>query len=166
MASDHTLLLLRHAQAADFVPGGRDHERPLTDYGIDQAREVGDAIRARGLTIDQVYCSTATRTRQTWNALGLNSPCEFTDDIYNAGSDSLREQVLLIEEQVRTAMIIGHGPGLPRLAVELAGPDSDQRSLDVINSRYPTATLARIDLPGPWSELQVGRLSWVRLGSR
>ncbi|QDP95185.1 histidine phosphatase family protein [Microlunatus elymi] len=164
MAGKHTLLLLRHAQAAEYAGGVRDHERPLTDRGIEQATEVGNAIRAEGVSIDQVLCSSATRTRQTWSALGLDSKIEFSDEIYSAGSDTLLESARLLDEEVVTAMIIGHGPALPRLAVELAGPGSDQRSLDVINSRYPTATLAAYEVDVPWADLQVGRLLWLRLG--
>ena len=164
MASEHTLLLLRHAQATEYGGGFRDHERPLTDHGIEQAAEAGNAIRARGLSIDLAVCSSAVRTRQTWSALALDCPVEYSDDVYNAGSDSLLELVRLLDEEVGTVMIIGHGPGLPRLAVELSGPGSDQRSLDVINSRYPTATLAEFTIDVPWAEVQVGTLQWVRLG--
>ncbi|HEY9291412.1 MAG TPA: histidine phosphatase family protein [Microlunatus sp.] len=164
MARVHTLLLLRHAQASDSAVGVRDSDRSLTDYGIDQAVEVGNAIRGRGLSIDLVLCSSAIRTRQTWSALGLDSKVEFSDEIYNAGSDTLFELVGQLDEQVGTAMIIGHGPGIPRLAVDLSGAESDQRSLDVINSRFPTATLVEIEVDVAWADLQVGRLSWLRLG--
>lgn len=164
MASEHTLLLLRHAQAADFSPAGGDHERQLTDHGLEQAEAVGNAIRSRGLQVDHAACSAAMRTRQTWNALGLDATCEFTDEIYNAGSDALLELVRLLDEEVGTAMIIGHGPGLPGLAAQLAGPDSDQRARDTVNSRYPTATLCCFSVSGSWADLQIADLSWVRLG--
>jgi phosphohistidine phosphatase len=162
--TDHTLLLLRHAQAAEFAPGRGDHERPLTDYGIEQAEAVGSAIRSRGISIDHVICSSALRTRQTFHALGLDATCEFTRDAYNAGSESLLELVRLLPEEVGTAMLIGHGPGVPALASDLAGPGSDQRSVDVLNSRYPTATLASIEIVGSWADLSVGRLDWLRVG--
>lgn len=160
----HQLFLLRHAQAADSASGTRDHERPLTDYGIEQASAVGGALRARGVKIDRALCSSATRTRQTWNALGLDADVEYSDDIYNAGSDSILELIRLLDEGFGTAMIIGHGPGLPTLAAQLAGPESDQRSLDVINNRYPVATVSEYEIDGRWADLHTGRLVWLRLG--
>lgn len=161
--ADHRLLLLRHAQAADSVPGLRDHERPLTDYGIEQAASVGTALRSRGTRIDRVLCSSATRTRQTWNALGMDAEVEYSAAIYNAGSDSILESIKLLDEDVRTAMVIGHAPGLPALAAQLAGPGSDQHALDVISNRYPVATVSEYEIDGHWPDLEVGRLSWLHL---
>lgn len=163
--ADHRLLLLRHAQAQELASGLKDHQRPLTDYGIEQATAVGGALRSRGVTIDRALCSSAVRTRQTWSALGLDAEVDYADEIYNAGSESILELIRLLDEQVGTAMIIGHGPGLPTLAAQLAGAGSDQRALDVINSRYPVATVAEYEVDVPWRDLQVGRLSWLRLGS-
>lgn len=160
-----TLLLLRHARAVDFAPGRGDHDRPLTDDGVEQATAVGAALRARGVSVDRVICSSATRTRQTFNALGIDAECDVTDDAYNAGSDTLLELLRSLPEDVGTALLIGHGPGLPALAAELAGPGSDQRALDVVNSRYPTATVSCYEIDVPWADLQVGRLAWLRLGS-
>ncbi|MBO0812669.1 MAG: histidine phosphatase family protein [Microlunatus sp.] len=160
----HRLLLLRHAQAVDYSSGLRDQERPLTDHGIAQATAVGTALRAHGVKIDRVLCSTALRTRQTWNALGLDAEVDYQDAVYNAGSDAILELIRLLDEGIGTAMIIGHGPGLPTLASQLAGPGSDQKSLDVINSRYPVATVSDYRIDGPWADLQVGRLDWIRPG--
>lgn len=164
IADGHTLLLLRHAQAVDYAPGLADHERPLTETGIEQAEATGNAIRARGLRVDRVLCSSAMRTRQTWSALGLDAEVEFTDLIYNAGTETLLGEIRLLDEAVGTAMIIGHGPGLPALAAELAGPGSDQRAVDIVNSRYPTATLAEFRISSRWADLTEAQLTWIRLG--
>jgi phosphohistidine phosphatase len=161
----HRLLLMRHAQAVDGAGALGDHERPLTEYGIEQAEAAGEALRARGTEVDMVLCSDALRTRQTWAALGIDAECEPTREVYNAGSDTLLELIRLLDEEVGTAMIIGHSPGLPALAVDLAGPDSDVAARDTVNSHYPTATLTEFEIAGTWAELQIGRLSWLRLGS-
>lgn len=164
MTAIHTLLLLRHAKAVDSTAGRRDHERPLSEQGLEQATQAGAAMRDRGLAPDLVLCSDATRTRQTWEQLDLAGEVEFTDAVYNAGSDALLDLVRMLDEAVATAMIIGHGPGLPQLAVDLAGSESDRHAVDVIAGRYPTATLTEFAVDGPWTDLQVGRLDWVRLG--
>jgi len=161
--ADHRLLLLRHAQAADYASGVTDYERPLTDFGIDQATAVGGALRARGIQIDQVLCSSATRTRQTWNALGIDSAIEYSDALYNAGSETIRDEIRSLGEEVGTALVIGHGPGLPTLAVQLAGPGSDPRLCDVLYTRYPVATLSEFGISASWADLQLGRLTSLRL---
>ena len=56
------LWLLRHAEAADGVP---DDARPLTERGIQQARDAGLAIRALGITIDTCMASPKVRAQQT-----------------------------------------------------------------------------------------------------
>jgi phosphohistidine phosphatase len=163
--AEHRLLLLRHAQAVDVVPGLPDHERPLTDYGIEQATAVGAALRAHGTKIDNVLCSSATRTRQTLAALGLDTHVDDTDELYNASSQAILALIRLLEDEVSTAMVIGHAPGLPSLAVQLAGQGSDTRALEVINNRYPTATITEYEMDAPWAEAEVGRLLWLRVGS-
>jgi len=163
--AEHRLLLLRHAQAADYASGVKDHERPLTDFGIEQATAVGGAIRARGLTIDRVLCSSATRTRQTGNALALDAPIEYSDALYNAGSDAILDEIRLFDEKIGTALVIGHGPGLPGLASLLAGPGSDAFSLDFVISRYPVATLSEFEIDTTWADLHVARLVHLRPGS-
>ena len=54
--------LLRHAEAADGSP---DEERPLTDKGRDQARWVGEALRALGVEVDACLASPKVRAADT-----------------------------------------------------------------------------------------------------
>lgn len=164
MASTHTLLLLRHAQAQDLSPGLRDHERPLTDYGIEQAESVGDALRSHSIHIDHVICSSAVRTRQTWSALGIDAEMDLSDEAYNAGSETLLGLIRRLGEDIGSALVIGHGPGLPTLAADLAGPGSDQHATNSVNTHYPPATLALYEVDARWNELQTARLVWLRLG--
>lgn len=160
----HRLLLMRHAEAVEGAGARGDHERPLTEYGIEQAAAAGAALRVRGFAPDVVLCSDAVRTQQTWASMGLEAEFTPTREIYNAGSDTLLEILRLLDEEIGSAMIIGHGPGLPALASQLSGPGSDQPSLDLINRGFPTATVAEISIEVPWAEVQVGRLVWLRMG--
>jgi phosphohistidine phosphatase len=71
-----TLVLLRHAKAA-YPSGVADHDRPLAPRGIREAELAGDWLRANLPTIDEVLCSTATRTRQTVTHAGGAALVEF-----------------------------------------------------------------------------------------
>ena len=56
------LWLLRHADAADGTP---DDERPLTERGVAQAQDAGQALSVLGVTIDTCLSSPKLRAVQT-----------------------------------------------------------------------------------------------------
>lgn len=160
----HRLLLLRHATTEDFRPGYADRDRRLTEQGSREAAEVGAWLREQGVTVDQVLCSSAVRTRQTLDGLDLAAPAEFADSLYSGGSDTILESVRLLEEDVRTALVIGHSPAVPGAVRDLADPaTSDPGSLTTLDRRYPPATLAVLEFTEPWSELTTAGLALLRL---
>ncbi len=61
------LYLIRHADAAPAGTQGirDDAERPLTDIGHKQARDVGDGLRKRDITMEKLVTSPFLRARQT-----------------------------------------------------------------------------------------------------
>lgn len=160
----HTLLLLRHAKAADLASGRTDHQRPLTEWGEQQAIAVGQRLRSSGLTVDLALCSTARRTRETLAGLGLGDlPVELDDRVYEAGVDTLTELIQAVPEQVQTLLLIGHAPAVPALAADLAGPGSAPGAVIELNRRFPTATMARIELDREWAGSGAGRLQELYL---
>jgi phosphohistidine phosphatase len=56
------LWLLRHGDAADGSP---DAERPLTSKGEEQARAVGEALKALGVGLDACLTSPKVRAAET-----------------------------------------------------------------------------------------------------
>ena len=68
---ERTLLILRHAKAVRESAGG-DRARPLNDRGLANASAVGRWLLAEGLIPDRVLCSTAARTRQTWQQVAAS----------------------------------------------------------------------------------------------
>lgn len=160
----HTLVLLRHAQAVDYASGRTDHQRPLTDKGRTQAARVGRALGDRGVHVDSALCSSSTRTRETLDGTGLLCPAEYSDAIYNASSDTIVEEIRGVDESVGTLIVVGHAPGIPTLAHELAGDGSDQQAVAEIRDRFPTATCCVLETDDPWAELTQGRLVFVTRG--
>ena len=119
MPDSRVLILMRHAEAAH--PGGyRDHDRPLTTHGSRDAVAAGQWIRAQVSPVDAVLCSTATRTRQTLEASGIAAPVEYVDDLYGGGIDDIIEVISRAPADARTLLVIGHAPGIPATAYELA----------------------------------------------
>ena len=62
----------------------------------------------------------------------------------------------------RTLLLVGHAPGIPRLAEHLAGPGSDQGALDALGSKFPTSAIAVLTFDGEWADLGAGSARLVQ----
>lgn len=154
------LYLMRHA-AAESSSGGRgDKLRPLSLHGRMEARAVGEHLRGAG--IHHVLVSDAARTRQTVAELRLMVPVEVVGALYNAGSDTILALVRELADDIGVALVVGHSPGIPSLAWDLAGDTSDSAAVALIATHFPTATLCRLESDGPWSSLRSARLVETR----
>lgn len=157
----HTLILLRHGKSA-YPAGVPDHARPLAERGRRQAALAGEHIRALlspgDPAIDLVLCSTAERTRQTLAASGLDAgtTVEYRDEVYGAESDELLDLIAALPEPAATVLVVGHFPGLPDLAEDLAGPGSDPAALTALTRKFPTSAFAVLTVDGPWSAVPAG----------
>ena len=176
--SRRTLVLLRHAKSA-YPPGVADHGRPLAPRGEREAALAGTWIARELPSIDRILCSTAERTRQTAAMAGLtepaaltaptaptariartsetapSTPITYTDDIYDAYPDELEDLVRSLDPAERTVVLVGHAPGLPGLAEDLAGSGSDAAALSRMRSKFPTSAIAVLTVDGEWTD--VGR---------
>ena len=149
------LLVLRHAEARAAV-GGDAFLRPLTADGVAAARQVGREMRTRGWIPDVVLSSTATRARQTAEAIvtalaaaGAPLALDDNDRLYNASVETLLDALAGCDPDARRILIVGHNPGLAELVECLTGPvarRSDGRLL-------ATASLAHLLPHAGWQEL-------------
>jgi phosphohistidine phosphatase len=107
------------------------------------------------------------RTRQTWELASLEAPADGVDfslRYYEGGTEELLEAVRALADAVQTALLVGHAPGVPGLAYELADPDaSDPTAVAAIATRFPPATLAWLEFEGQWSALETANLVDARL---
>ena len=61
-------------------------------------------------------------------------------------------------------LLVGHAPGLPSLAHELADPaGSVPEALALLDTRFPAGTLATLRVDEPWSQLRRASLTSLRL---
>src|SRR5262249_28304606 len=106
-----TLILLRHAKAANPDDYSTDIERPLSPRGHRDAAAAGSRLRDEGLRPDAVLCSTAVRTRETLRELGLGDvPVGYERRIYVGPAADTLELLRSVEADVATLLIIGHNP--------------------------------------------------------
>jgi len=168
MASDITrqLILLRHAKS-DW-PDVPDPERPLTKRGRRDAPKIGRWLHEHGYVPDVVICSTARRTRQTWELvaqeLGGVPSVRFEPRAYAASALTLRFLIRELPSRYRTGLLIAHNPGLSELAASLAAaPAGDDAAADdmagtgPVGMRFPTAAVAVFEFRGDWADLWPGQ---------
>ncbi|MBS9535354.1 histidine phosphatase family protein [Mycobacterium sp. M1] len=153
--SARTLLLLRHAKS-DYPAGSPDHERPLANRGIREAKLAGDWLRANAPGIDLVLCSTATRTRQTLQRTGITAPVDYRDGLYDAVPGAVIAEINGVTDDVHTLLVVGHEPAMSRVALGLAGPGSHATVAQQISAKYPTSGIAVLRIEGSWRALELG----------
>jgi len=106
------LILMRHAKS-DWSSGAvSDHDRPLNARGRRAATGLGDWMRAQGLRPDQVLCSSAERTGETYLrlALGGDVAVHFSRALYLATADEILHA--LRGASGDTVLMLGHNPGI------------------------------------------------------
>ncbi len=164
----HQLFLLRHAKAVPSTPSLADHERPLTPAGQQAAARLGETMRRMRLVPDVVLVSSARRTQETFQALeaaGLWDEWPNIDNLpilYMAPAVRIGDILRELAETVRSAMVIGHNPGLHELALALAGQGVARPEFSALNGAYPTCTLTEFMLSSPWRRLGPGNVTLQR----
>ncbi|WP_067853455.1 SixA phosphatase family protein [Nocardia shimofusensis] len=149
-----TLILMRHGKSG-YPAGVDDHERPLAPRGRREAALAGDWLRETQPAVDAVRCSTATRTRQTLDATGITAPVVYERGIYEASPRRLIELVQLSDDDISTLMLIGHAPGMPWTAWELAGNRDSDAAME-LSRKFPTSALAVLTFDRPWAQIGEG----------
>ncbi len=149
------LLLLRHAEAMQAGPDGRDAERPLSVHGEAQARAAGTWLAEQGAEPGAVLCSPARRAQMTADAvcraLHARTP-RFLPSIYQATPGELLSLIENHAPDGDQVLLVGHNPGLEQLLALLTeGRSAGARGMS-------PAALAWIELDDDALEPGHGRL--------
>jgi phosphohistidine phosphatase len=155
-----TLLLMRHAKSSWDDPELADLERPLAARGRLAAPLVARHLREGGLTPELVLCSHAVRSRETWQlmspVLGGGIASKTLRSLYPGTPGRLLEALRRVPDEVGTAMLIGHNPGLAQFAISLAG-SGPKKAMERIASKFATAGVAVLSFElERWSALGAG----------
>lgn len=163
------LILTRHAKSAWDDPALDDHDRPLNDRGRRSARLLGDWLASRGYDPEEVLCSTARRTEETWERIAsavfeTRPVLRMEPALYQADPGRMLE--VLRSATMNTVMMIGHNPSIAHFAAMLPA----RAPLDPDFRRYPTAATLVVDFSADsWAEVQPGQgdvRDFVRLDGR
>lgn len=153
-AAQHRLVLLRHAKSSWKEEDLDDADRPLAPRGRRDATAAGHWLAQHVGVPDLVLCSTAVRTRQTWELASeaepdvlAAAPVQLEAAVYEARPKTLLELVRRLPEDVGTVVLVGHSPGVPDLADRIW--DVGRGSV----GDFPTCALASFTLDRPWADL-------------
>lgn len=142
------LLLLRHAKSSWADPKQQDFDRPLNARGNAAAQTVASYFSVTKLQPDLVLCSAALRARATLAylvpAFEHDTRILLERRLYMASAPKLLERIHEVDDGAKLVLIIGHNPGLERLARGLAGSGADE-DLAALHAKYPTAALAALE---------------------
>ena len=153
-AGHRRLILTRHAKSSWDDPEMPDHERPLNRRGRRAALELGEWLHSRGYEPDEVLCSTAQRTRDTWAGvkaapLEVTPALQLVDGLYQASPEAML--AALRAARGDCVMMIGHNPGIGEFSrmLPLRAPN------DPAFARYPTAATLVVDFQAAsWADVR------------
>lgn len=149
-----TLYLLRHAKSSWDDPNLEDFQRPLNKRGRKAAKLMAEYFRRSGIQPQLVLCSPARRTRQTFELLAPvlgDARVTFDERIYEASRQTLVARIAELPPLPAEVLLIGHNPGLERLALHLGDHGDDDAAagkaaphLARLRDKYPTCGLTTI----------------------
>ncbi len=152
--STHVVITVRHAKASHHAPG-LDKDRPLTDAGVTQARELGKMLANHLQDLDIAFVSPAVRAQQTWENLAAgagvdpNVPVSTEPVIYD-GSPSQIAEMVLTKSPGTKSIVVGHEPTISTLAYSLVDEGGSKVEYGV-----PTGSAAIISADLPWDQWHV-----------
>jgi phosphohistidine phosphatase len=154
------LFLLRHAKSSWDDPGQDDFDRPLNARGRKAAGAMARHLRERGIRPAMILCSAARRTRETYEILSPSIegiPVAFEAELYEATRRDLVGRLRRLDDHLGSVLLIGHNPGLARLAAALCHGHGDSKALARLAEKYPTGTLATLETDiARWGALDDG----------
>jgi len=128
------LYLVRHAEAA---PGSPDELRPLTARGRDDARALGERLRAEAGRVDAVLSSPLLRARETADAIGREVGVTPEPVHLLAPGASEADVLAAVDGRGAVVVAIGHQPDCGKIAAALdGGPEPP----------FPPGGVVRLDL--------------------
>ncbi|SRR6266496_2365454 len=145
-----TLVVVRHAKS-DWQHDLPDEDRPLAPRGRREAPLIGPWVADNAGKLDVVICSTAVRTRQTLALSGMPGKVRYDERVYAASYQDLMSVLDELGDNVATAALVGHNPGLSDLVRMLSGEPVELK----------TSSVAVLTWRGGWPDIWSRRASLV-----
>ncbi len=146
---------MRHSKAEQVGP--TDFERELAPRGRADGVATGEWLSGQHLVPAVALVSAATRTQQTWAAVaegaGWDLEPTFDHGLYAADPDTALDLLRTIDDECRTAIVIGHNPTMAFLAQLLDDGEGDVEAGNAMVTGFPTSAVAVFAFDGSWADL-------------
>jgi len=130
------LMLLRHAKSDWSDEGLLDVDRPLNPRGRKAAPDMALWMQKHHWIPDRVLCSTAKRTRETWDRIQdswhAKPAIHFIDRLYLASPQTILEEAMAHATGAQSLLVIGHNPGIEMLATQLSDEPCEMRTCTLV----------------------------------
>jgi len=141
-----TLYLLRHAKAEPGTKVISDRDRVLSARGREACDAVGAYMKAKEYLPAFMLSSPSARTKETLEhvakALGpKNVAHRFEESLYLATAGEILHAVQSLGDDIASAMVVGHNPGMHHLSLLLSEP-RHTKLRTTLELKYPTCALA------------------------
>jgi len=118
------LILSRHAKSS-WENAAHDIDRPLNDRGLHDAPIMAEYLKSQNIIVDIIISSPALRARTTAEfyvdkLLDSGQKLVIDDSIYEAYEQDLLKIINGLENNINSAMMVGHNPTFTFLANILA----------------------------------------------
>lgn len=142
------IYFLRHASAGDpKLSPARDAERELDKLGIEQSHNVGRALAAMKVTVDEILSSPLTRAQQTANIvaeeIGHKEKIVAEPALEPGGSYEQFQNLLSRYGSKAAIMVVGHNPSMTEFLNKLLMGDDAPDAVEV-----KKATIAKVEKNG------------------
>jgi phosphohistidine phosphatase len=146
---------MRHAKS-DWPAGFDDHDRPLSARGHRDAAAAAAWFNRQTWQLDVAVVSSAKRTQETFSdmASDLTYALDEVDEprIYEASTSEILD--IIRQQTCESLLVVGHGPGVPRLAITLS---QGEIPLELERrGNYPTCAISVLESEVPWSQWEPG----------
>jgi phosphohistidine phosphatase len=153
---------LRHFKAVEDQIDGTDHARPLAKKGQKAGKALAEHLAAQNFQVDRVFCSTAQRTRESYDllapALG-KAAVAYRDRLYLVDASDLLDFVQSLPDIAQSVMVIGHNPTFQTTALALAkgAAAGHTEDLAALKEKFPTGALCTLVFDiGHWKQVKAG----------
>jgi len=154
------LYLLRHAKSSWEDANVEDFDRPLNGRGRRNAAALAQHLGRSGFRPAVILCSAARRTAETLELLRPaveGVPASIEPGLFAAGRAELIARLRRLDDNLGSALLVAHNPGVERLAEALCAGRGDHKALARLGRKFPTGALAVLETGiTRWAELDDG----------
>lgn len=143
------LYLIRHAKAEPFIEGTEDHDRKLSNKGIQRANNLASWLSKKTPIVQELHFSSSIRTIQTADIVSKalsDNLLKFEDPkLYGAKPEVLLNYLAFMDDNIDSLGVIAHQPGLKELAISLIMNYAEGMD-KVLNKSFSTSNAFSIGL--------------------